>query len=1085
MNDDSLSPVFNLRGCELKNIEDNNYDQKIKYKIKNEDGKFVVNYLERDEFLTTSSKSLANTFGVFKNPEETEGSVIQDHVNSTVKPWYYHIELPEEDDWDYVDELKKLNVKGYFFVRQKRIPTILTQGVSLGIDSVCGVPLLYDFKEKKYFTERFLDEEKKLSRYFRNRKTYIKDRNGAAILSAEVSLNPILQSSFDGSSFVLQKVRTSTNLEETDRHYTLSYNNNDLWNTYRVSQCVYVNSDVPYKYVNGYGFSTRAGSAESVKEFGFLNIGEGDIHSKDNYDLVRGIYSPYIGVCGNLDPCALYNVKINNYSSTYIKDYFTIRRDDNSSFFAISDRITLNDENRQCDVYRGDCFTSTVTIRINRNFTDPDYPINDTIVDDQTWKNHYNGFTNTRNEEEEDGSDENGNWAKINRGDLNAVPMGMWITYKCLSNRNLGLRAEDHNYPDEEALMGNPRSFYPLQDFNLKSNGKIPESFLLNDGYSATVSQKYHSSAPNVPYIKDQFDNRIMFSNVQVDGDFKNGYRVFQGLSYEDIDRQYGAIVKLIPWGVNLFCVFEHGLGIIPVNEKALIQTTTEQSVHMYGAGVLQKQVSLITPDYGSIWPESVIRTPIGIYGVDTYAKKIWKYSDKKGFETISDMKIQRFLNDNIKLNESDKYPIIALKNVKTHYNNYKGDVMFTFYNFAEGKEWNFCYNERMDKWITRYSWTPLYSENINNIFYSLDKKRAEILAHIYDNKHCTYGIRTKDEDNVWKGTEGEDSYELKDTYELPIELYGVFRASKFDVTLKSLETSYIDKGKEYYITETKWLTGYDGQVEVPIKIIDDESNPLVKTIQWKYNTMKDMFNTHWKTRPYGVPLYYKLTVEIQPYINVNGTDTKGMSFQRVIGVVVDENYDKDHYNELLCNGFYVHGRAGIFNEMDYDDLDPDNQIKPTFWYNKQEPFEFEFVVNEPVGLHKIFDNLVIISNKAQPRSLEIEVIGDAYDFKNAVDNSCFKSSWFKKDPILNQKTIVTWQECKDIKTAGRLLGNIQYKEDSWYLTVEPIKVQRYNSGTYSSARIRDKFAKIRIKYSGEDPVLITAIKTLTTLTTS
>jgi hypothetical protein len=50
-------------------------------------------------------------------------------------------------------------------------------------------------------------------------------------------------------------------------------------------------------------------------------------------------------------------------------------------------------------------------------------------------------------------------------------------------------------------------------------------------------------------------------------------------------------------------------------------------------------------------------------------------------------MKIQRFLNDNIKLNELDKYPIIALKNVKTHYNNYKGDVMFTFYNFSENKE--------------------------------------------------------------------------------------------------------------------------------------------------------------------------------------------------------------------------------------------------------------------------------------------------------------------------------------------------------------------------------------------------------------
>jgi hypothetical protein len=37
-----------------------------------------------------------------------------------------------------------------------------------------------------------------------------------------------------------------------------------------------------------------------------------------------------------------------------------------------------------------------------------------------------------------------------------------------------------------------------------------------------------------------------MFSNVEVSSDFKNGYRIFQGLSYKDLDRQYGAIVKLL-----------------------------------------------------------------------------------------------------------------------------------------------------------------------------------------------------------------------------------------------------------------------------------------------------------------------------------------------------------------------------------------------------------------------------------------------------------------------------------------------------------------------------------------------------------
>nr|DAG51589.1 MAG TPA: stabilization protein [Bacteriophage sp.] len=92
-----------------------------------------------------------------------------------------------------------------------------------------------------------------------------------------------------------------------------------------------------------------------------------------------------------------------------------------------------------------------------------------------------------------------------------------------------------------------------------------------------------------------------MFSNIAVKDSFSNGYRVFQGASYRDIDNQYGEITKLIPWGNNLFCVFEHGCAIIPVNEKALMQTTTEQTIHIYGYGVLPDQLSVISQDFGSI----------------------------------------------------------------------------------------------------------------------------------------------------------------------------------------------------------------------------------------------------------------------------------------------------------------------------------------------------------------------------------------------------------------------------------------------------------------------------------------------------
>jgi hypothetical protein len=176
---------------------------------------------------------------------------------------------------------------------------------------------------------------------------------------------------------------------------------------------------------------------------------------------------------------------------------------------------------------------------------------------------------------------------------------------------------------------------------------------------------------------------------------------------------------------------------------------------------------------------------------VDTYAKKIWRYSQANGFETISDMKVQRFLNDNIKLKEEDKYPTIGLRNVKSHYNNYKGDVMFTFYNFTEGEEWNLCFNERMNKWITRYSWTPLCSENINNSFYSLDKKRAEILSYIYDNRNTEYGIRTSK--NEWVLVDGK----LEDVFETELTIVGSQLCTHFNVSIESCKSSYIDNNNE------------------------------------------------------------------------------------------------------------------------------------------------------------------------------------------------------------------------------------------------------------------------------------------------
>ena len=1067
MNDDSLSPVFNLRGCSFENINDSNmYSQTELY-----DGEKNMNYLSKDEFIA-DGRYLDNTMGVFKNPSLLIDNAIQDHKNKTTKPWFYRMRISE----DVRKELISRNVKGMFFVRQKRIPTVLGQGLSIGIDSTSYVPTLYDSNAKDangktgvYITEGFLNKDRLLSSDFNQRILKSSTKQSSGLLCMDACVSPVLQSMLDGSDYILQKVQQKGSLENvSDRHYGIDFSSSTIpeGHSYK-AQAIFVNSDVPAKVVNDLCFSTRAGAEEDIKSFGFFG---GRNYSEDSNMFVRGIYCPFVGTDLSLEDNSIYNIRIKGYNTSYLREYFKIRGNDLSAFYAISDRYELENVPENWDVYRGDCYTNTVTFRLNRNFVDSSVPVNDLIIDTKTWKNHYKGFLNTPADE----------WLKMNKADINTVPMGMWVTFKNLSSYNLGLRSFDRSYVDEQALLGNPRGFYPITGISTKSPQKIEESWILNDGYNATVGQKVHVTAPDVPYTKDQFDNRIMFSNVQVDDDFKNAYRIFQGLSYKDIDRQYGAIVKMIPWSdsgeANILCVFEHGVGIVPVNQQALMSTTTGQSIHLYGAGVLQSRVSVITPDFGSIWSESIIRTPIGVYGVDTYAKKIWRYSHSNGFETISDMKVQRFLNDKIKLMEEDKYPTIGLRNVKSHYNNYKGDVMFTFYNFTEGEEWHLCFNERMNKWITRYSWTPLCSENINNSFYSMDKKRTEILSYIYDNRNTSYGIRTSE--NEWKmiGNNLSETFNTELTF-VGSEIFDDIVVKRVnEKPILTISSSYIDK-------KTGEEVGFE--INPDIVSLDDSETGKIK-LSWNRSDLEFKYNTRY-------PLYYKINLDIIPKINGNDAST----IKQTICVVADEKIDPEKYNDLLGNGFYVHGRAGIFNEIDYFDENPDNQIKPTKWYNKQEPFEFEFVVNEPVGLHKIFDNLVIISNKVEPKSIEFEIIGDAYNFKKSglfKTQTGFKNTTVDYDPILNQYTLITEQECRNIEKPeyGRRLGNIHYKEDSWYLTIEPIKFdptfkaeKDSRDVKWQSTRIRDKFAKIRVKYSGEDLVVITAIKNLYSLSSS
>ena len=852
-----LTPVFNIRGA-IGIDENTEYST---FAVYNKDGeRNYINYVEETNYIIPPSDS-----NVSVKYENTKGviSLASSEINGINS-------INIKVDSETIDELKKY-VKGYFFVRQPRIPTILAQGITVGIDKTSRTPTL-PVSSGEQFLDKLEDlkdsivtcdlnepvtyvSEGFLSRYrfkFSEKKNSLKITGktalvalgvvalaasavftcgaslsivagvaiGAAGVTAVVGAAEGMYNSIQSWNADLKlngintKIPDGYELDEVDESrklggayfdrliiknakenmvqgiicpdYTLNqpyYNQiftgskhlikTDKWQNQNNG---YFNMENRHFYVSDYGssdvtkqgtfnvigvpenvkaiglsdyvFRSRAGEAEEAWRYETVgdhqNANEDLNLAKNNTDIVRGIYSPYLAFddSNNLFNAAeIVNIYIPNYQASQIENYINIRMNDVSSYKAISDRIALQDidannmiqinqdksEGYTFNVYRGDCYICQFTQRLIRNFNDPSAPYNDKIVDENTWKEHYD----PNNTEE---------YVNINLGDVNAVPLGTWVTFKLRSSNNLNIRTLDGSNIDESAMSGHERGFYPYYPMSVEGSYKIPDSQVYNKGFAKSLSERINVQVPDVPHIKNWFGTRIMYSDIHINDAYKNGFRVFQGTNYRDYTREYGEITKLVPFESSLLVIFEHGIAMLPVNERAVAGQGAGGNVYINTSNVLPENPMIISDMFGSQWPESVLKVPGKsgdaaqyVYGVDTVAKKIWR-TDGQRLECISDMRVQEFLNNNITLGERELTPKIGIRNVKTVYNAFKRDVLFTFYDNTYGfeeKVWNLCWNELLEKFITFYSWVPSYMENINNIPFSFDRNVSKWIAKL------------------------------------------------------------------------------------------------------------------------------------------------------------------------------------------------------------------------------------------------------------------------------------------------------------------------------------------------------------------
>ena len=1049
----TLSPVFNIRGMYFneKDTEYTNFpvlqkknDQQSRLYISSNEDTGIV-YKDGNDASTEATESLENIYGVLR---------IETGLNQEISN-VIGIQIDIQDRDTLFQELRKHNIKGYFFVRQKRIPLRLCQAFTIGVDGESNTPLLYtdsntivnskskteDLKDF-YIAERFLSDDKRLVHNLEDRLYCVPKTNvykyGAICPEYDIN-SPYYNTLFCGDEYIVEQASASMTLQqdetETRHFYVEGVKEIEKPITF-TTRIAGVEDNVKLVEVGNKMFSARAGEAEEAFRYEYINS---EIKSTDSSNLIRGSFGPYIAFDGYKYPGTLVNIYIKDYQTMNKQELFKIRYSDKSPYYAISNRYDIQEDNEKFLLYRGDTYICTFTHRLNRNFQDPQAPTNHKIADEDCWKDNY---------EVSDGVVKTEKFDKINLGDVNAVKIGTWVTFQLVSSSNLNIRALDDSIVDEVSLTGHARAFYPYSGMSADGSYKIPEALCYNKGFNKSLSERHNFEVPDVPAIKNDFTNRISYSDIHVNDAFKNGYRTFRGTHYRDYPKTYGQITKLIELRGSLLCVFEHGVALIPVNERAVAGEGAGGNIYINTSNVLPENPKIISDTFGSQWKDSVIKTPMGIYGVDTVGKKIWR-TNGENFECISDFKVQEFLNKNITLTEREIDPIIGIRNVKTHYNKFKHDVMFTFYDNLYGfeeKVWNLCYNELMQKWITFYSWVPSYSENIYNQYFSFDRNTSKWISKLgvshvgndfsdgvvlsnniipneakgdlennpgdnyieyeipnpnYDKekpesdenprKLKRYGYIIGSLDLANRTLPSGDGIEIVKDYELVPDTFGNWKNFGIDKNLLYLKTDAVNLCSELFVRGTKTGNSYN-------KII---TNPSQQKSEWIKNCInsnvycicKDdlgrRINLDQKTQYNASNIVTLLNIKANILVTYegeipslaeaytsgfkNGTQVNAGYYQSVVAVMPQYN------RQFLTTDFWRHGQAGIIDIAD--------KIYPTYWYGKQHPFEFEFVVADNPQAHKIFNDLEIISNNAEPESFHYEIVGDCYDFSKDKKN--------------------------------------------------------------------------------------------------
>jgi len=502
-------------------------------------------------------------------------------------------------------------------------------------------------------------------------------------------------------------------------------------------------------------------------------------------------------------------------------------------------------------------------------------------------------------------------------------PRGFVMPIVTQNNYNVNLRTFDNYLASEKAIYGKDRSFFPVDNIDALRSSRQPESTGYNHGYDWDFSDRsYATLNDRAPSLNINYGNRVMVSATSVSGNFSNGYIDFSGLNFRDYNKQLGQITRLISHNNTVYCIFEQGVGVLPINQRTMV-SQAQGGVFLDNASVLAPKMQIVSTEYGSDQQFSIIKTDQAVYGCDLKKNKIWRVggASDSGFslDLISDFAVQSVL---IKFKER----IIASNAnnfVKANYDRERNHVIFSYMNEENG--------------------------NYTTDYLSPDPSKV---VYVEPGNGTTKGTETLTGSEL----EGGSFFEkIRDTQS---------EAAKYlDDTVtpqRDNPESFTDGGRvpAYYEKEINEV------VLTPVP-----QNPWENGTYEDPSLIKTPFNNYIRSTNNVGSIYWNET--IQKWVSK-------LSWTPIWMFNIENNlYSFDataEYNAVTQTGSHT-----IWKHFS-------DKVPYSHFYGYQDKFIFEFVLVDKSTVQKILNNLMLISNRTFPSKISYTLLENDVDYDSLAD---------------------------------------------------------------------------------------------------